>query len=406
MHPYYSPSLAARLAEAAQPSSSSSSATSLSQGWTRTPTATNWRSSPQYRARYASCPLLDHQDQCEQARYDRLLAWEWTSKQETLTPLPTNRRPSHVANKCFSGKTIAFSGDSLSRQSFHSFACLFHADGAQISLAKRDSSGGGGGGGSSSLDAVTVTTLNKTQFTILWTGDALNPYLLAYTGNRPEPTIDFAKLHPSLHDLLSTQQSVSWLVLNTGLWVDASSFRSRVMDFYQAYTKIIESALALLIPKLKDKKTSLIFRTSPVRHFQNGDYATDGSCPDLVPTNTSTTSPSSSSSRYYGGFAETLQNEKLKQIIKNHNKDAQTTTSTTDAMTPVTVLDAAEIAFARADAHRSERDCSHYCLPGVPDFWNEVMLQNIWNTCEAQEPEQEQEDEEELEESKEKSRLD
>ncbi|KAJ3176636.1 hypothetical protein HDU87_004964 [Geranomyces variabilis] len=374
----YSPSLVAHLAkqqQQQQPQSTSSpippyatsvSATTSSQpSWKRIASDTNWRNSAAYRTAYASCPLLDTQDKCEQARYDRLLAWEWTTNNanddgllrdddDLLAPpggRTRRRRPRDVVEKCLAGRTLGFSGDSLSRQSFHSLACLLHADGATLSISK-----------SGSLDVVRASFVNTSSapVTLLWTGDSLNPYLLAYTGSRPEPTINYTTLHPTLTELISA--NLDYLVLNTGLWVDASSFRSRVQDFYQAYTQIIRSALALLLPQLESQHAKLIFRTSPVRHFQNGDYSSDGSCPDLVPNF------NASAITYFGGFAETLQNEKLKEIL---------------AATPgVSMLDAAEIAFARADAHRSETDCSHYCLPGVPDFWNEVLLQSIWDTCE------------------------
>ncbi|KAJ3162523.1 hypothetical protein HDU88_006682 [Geranomyces variabilis] len=338
----YSPSLVAHLVKQHQqtfqsspptPHSSAASASSLlpaaAAGWKRIASDANWRNSAAYRTRYASCPLLDTQDKCEQARYDRLLAWEWTNDNDNgngngndnkeradLTPLPPGRRARDVALKCLTGKTLGLSGDSLSRQSFHSLACLLHADGATLSISK-----------SGSLDVVQATFENTSSSslppvtTLLWTGDALNPYLLAYTGNRPEPTINYTTLHPTLTELLI--HSPDYLVLNTGLWVDASSFRSRVLDFYQAYTKIIRF--------------------------------------------------NASATTYYGGFAETLQNAKLKEILNDAG-----------APSVVAVLDAAEIAFARADAHRSEKDCSHYCLPGVPDFWNEVLLQSIWETCEEE----------------------
>ncbi|KAJ3147591.1 hypothetical protein HDU89_005207 [Geranomyces variabilis] len=386
----YSPSLVAHLVKQHQqtfqsspptpPSSAASSAPpAAAAGWKRIASEANWRNSAAYRTRYASCPLLDTQDKCEQARYDRLLAWEWTNDNSNgidnkkgradLTPLPPGRRARDVALKCLAGKTLGLSGDSLSRQSFHSLACLLHADGASLAISK-----------SGSLDVVQATfenTSSSLPVTLLWTGDSLNPYLLAYTGNRPEPTINYTTLHPTLTELLT--HSPDYLVLNTGLWVDASSFRSRVLDFYQAYTKIIRSALALLLPSKKldlsdgdgepttqtQKTTRIVFRTSPMRHFQNGDYSSDGSCPNLVPRF------NASATTYYGGFAETLQNAKLNEILS-------------DAGPSVAVLDAAEIAFARADAHRSEKDCSHYCLPGVPDFWNEVLLQSIWETCEEE----------------------
>ncbi|KHG27702.1 Segregation and condensation B [Gossypium arboreum] len=49
--------------------------------------------------------------------------------------------------------------------------------------------------------------------------------------------------------------------------------------------------------------------------------------------------------------------------------------------TPVTVLHVTPMGAFRSDAHvgtwsdkQSVADCSHWCLPGVPDTWNEILL--------------------------------
>lgn len=48
---------------------------------------------------------------------------------------------------------------------------------------------------------------------------------------------------------------------------------------------------------------------------------------------------------------------------------------------PVTVLQITSMSASRSDAHvgmwsdkPSVPDCSHWCLPGVPDMWNEILL--------------------------------
>lgn len=48
---------------------------------------------------------------------------------------------------------------------------------------------------------------------------------------------------------------------------------------------------------------------------------------------------------------------------------------------PVTVLHVTSMSAFRTDAHVgtwsdnvSLSDCSHWCLPGVPDVWNEIVL--------------------------------
>lgn len=48
---------------------------------------------------------------------------------------------------------------------------------------------------------------------------------------------------------------------------------------------------------------------------------------------------------------------------------------------PITVLHITSMSALRSDAHvgkwngnPSVPDCSHWCLPGVPDMWNEILL--------------------------------
>lgn len=48
---------------------------------------------------------------------------------------------------------------------------------------------------------------------------------------------------------------------------------------------------------------------------------------------------------------------------------------------PVTVLNVTSMGAYRSDAHvgawshpRTILDCSHWCLPGVPDAWNELLF--------------------------------
>jgi hypothetical protein len=48
---------------------------------------------------------------------------------------------------------------------------------------------------------------------------------------------------------------------------------------------------------------------------------------------------------------------------------------------PITVLHITSMSALRSDAHvgnwsdsPSTADCSHWCLPGVPDVWNEIVL--------------------------------
>ena len=54
--------------------------------------------------------------------------------------------------------------------------------------------------------------------------------------------------------------------------------------------------------------------------------------------------------------------------------DSQVSASVWQRVPWVRVLDAYDIARLRVDAHPEYGDCTHYCLPGVPDVWNGRML--------------------------------
>lgn len=75
-------------------------------------------------------------------------------------------------------------------------------------------------------------------------------------------------------------------------------------------------------------------------------------------------------STYPGGLPEALW--KLKEVVGRIRK-------------PVTLLDITNLSLLRKDGHPSlyglggpsGMDCSHWCLSGVPDTWNEILYNLI-----------------------------
>lgn len=56
----------------------------------------------------------------------------------------------------------------------------------------------------------------------------------------------------------------------------------------------------------------------------------------------------------------------------------------TSMMVPATVLNVTSMGAYRSDAHIGNWsysplvvDCSHWCLPGVPDAWNELVFSHL-----------------------------
>lgn len=118
-------------------------------------------------------------------------------------------------------------------------------------------------------------------------------------------------------------------------------------------TRWINSKIHLR-PELK-----VFFRTISPRHFSNGDWDTGGSCDNTIPLSRG---------------SEILFDESNDSVISHAVKG-----------TKVRLLDITAISELRDEAHISRygrsnggiNDCLHWCLPGIPDTWNEILCAQI-----------------------------
>lgn len=102
------------------------------------------------------------------------------------------------------------------------------------------------------------------------------------------------------------------------------------------------------------------FRTISPRHFFNGDWNTGGSCDNTTPLKQG---------------SEVLQDESSDPVVESAVKG-----------TRVKILDITAISQLRDEGHISQyslkastgvQDCLHWCLPGIPDTWNELLYAQI-----------------------------
>lgn len=110
-------------------------------------------------------------------------------------------------------------------------------------------------------------------------------------------------------------------------------------------------------PRLK-----AFFRTISPRHFFNGDWNTGGTCDNTTPL---------------VGGSEVVQEGSSDSVIEGALKG-----------TKVKLLDITAISQLRDEGHISHytirgkgnagtNDCLHWCLPGIPDAWNELLVAQI-----------------------------
>ncbi|XP_057419197.1 protein trichome birefringence-like 14 [Lotus japonicus] len=272
-------------------------------------------------------------------------------------------------------KTIAFIGDSLGRQQFQSLMCMASGGedspevqnvGWEYGLVKHR--------GAIRPDGWAYR-FPKTNTTILYYWSASLCDLVPLNVNDKQTDIAMHLDRPPAF-MQQFLPRFDVLVLNTGhhwnrgkltanRWVMHVNGKpnedKKIAEIAHAKNLTIHSVARwldmqlVLHPRLK-----AFFRTISPRHFFNGDWNTGGSCDNTVPlTNGSAVMQEGSSDPVIEG------------AIKG---------------TKIKLLDITAISQLRDEAHMSRytirgtlnsSDCLHWCLPGVPDTWNELLVAQI-----------------------------
>ncbi|CAL9023988.1 unnamed protein product [Prunus brigantina] len=111
---------------------------------------------------------------------------------------------------------------------------------------------------------------------------------------------------------------------------------------------------------INPRKTQVFFRSSSPTHFRGGQWNTGGSCTEA--------------------------NEPLIQLSGiPEEKDIIAEEVIKQMKTPVTLLNITSLSEYKIDGHPSiygnqssgVQDCSHWCLPGIPDVWNELLYLHL-----------------------------
>jgi hypothetical protein len=173
------------------------------------------------------------------------------------------------------------------------------------------------------------------------------------------------------------------LVFNTGHWWTHEK-TSQGKDYYQegnhvyselnvldAFHKALSTWAKWIDTNVNSKKTIVLFRGYSASHFSGGQWNSGGACDKE-------TEPIKDD-KYLAMYPPIMNT--LEDVINGMK-------------TPVVYLNITQMSDYRKDAHPSiyrkqylteeERrsaeqyqDCSHWCLPGVPDSWNELLYAQI-----------------------------
>ncbi|XP_020268751.1 protein trichome birefringence-like 2 isoform X2 [Asparagus officinalis] len=186
-----------------------------------------------------------------------------------------------------------------------------------------------------------------------------------------------------LDETTSAYREADVIVFNTGHWWTHEKTSSGI-DYYQegnhvypvlkvmkAYTKALTTWANWVDKNIDSSKTQVVFRGYSLTHFRGGQWNSGGQCHKET---------------------EPIFNE---TFLSKYPAKMRAAESVFEQMkTPVIYLNISRLTDYRKDGHPSiyrktyktteehkaaemTQDCSHWCLPGIPDTWNELLYASL-----------------------------
>ncbi|XP_021897935.1 protein trichome birefringence-like 11 [Carica papaya] len=315
------------------------------------------------------CPFMDVGFRCtENGRPDHFYSkWRWQPKDCDLPRFNS----SEMLDK-LRGRRVVFVGDSIGRNQWESLLCMLAS----------------GVANKNSIYEMNGNPITKHKGYLVFMFKDYNCLIeyyrapfLAYQGSPPKGASEQVKTTLRVDILASgfrQWKHADLLIFNTGNWWTDEKTTKRGCYFQEgsevkmnmsletAFQKTMETLMDFVEKKINKTKTLVLFRTLAPAHFRDGTWKNGGSCKLLKVPDLGLKKSRDRQVEIVSGVIsrKSESHEMMIKLLKVTNMSLQRKDGHTSIYYQPAVI--GEVA-----SHR--QDCSHWCLPGVPDAWNELL---------------------------------